>query len=69
MSQLKELVKEAFELNVRMRWLKTINKAVKKRDNTLEKFKRQNYVVTKLVEEYKKIYPNDLTGGRYDGRE
>lgn len=69
MSQLKELVKEAFELTVRMRWLKTINKAIKKRDNTLEKFKRQNYVVTKLVEEYKKRYPNDLTGGLYNGRE
>lgn len=69
MNELKEILKQGFELNARMGWLKAIDKAIKKRDKTLEKFKRQNHVVTKLVEEYKKRYPNDLTGGQYNGRE
>ena len=56
MKTLKELIKESFEMRVRMSWLKTINKEVKKREKAMEQFNRHNFIVKKLQEEYKKLY-------------
>lgn len=56
MSELKEMIKKSFDLWVKMRWLKTIDKEVKKRTKYFFKFKRQEYVVNKLVEEYNNLY-------------
>ena len=55
MSELKELIKKSFALWVKMRWLKTIDKEVKKRRKYFFKYKRQEYVVNKLVEEYNNL--------------
>lgn len=51
-----KLFKQTFELWVKMRWLKTIDKEVKKRRKYFFKYKRQEYVVNKLVEEYNNLY-------------
>lgn len=56
MKTLKELIKESFEMRVRMSWLKTINKEVKKREKAMKQFNRHNFIVKKLQEEYKKLY-------------
>lgn len=53
---MKKLLKRQFELWVKMRWLKTIDKEVKKRRKYFFKYKRQEYVVNKLVEEYNNLY-------------
>lgn len=53
---MKELLKRSFELWVKMRWLKTIDKEIKKRRKYFFKYKRQEYVVNKLVEEYNNLY-------------
>ena len=56
MKALKELIKESFEMRVRMSWLKTINKEVKKREKAMKQFNRHNFIVKKLQEEYKTLY-------------
>ena len=56
METLKELIKKSFEMRVRMSWLKTINKEVKKREKAMKQFNRHNFIVKKLQEEYKKLY-------------
>lgn len=53
---MKEWLKEGFEIHAQMAWLKTIDKAIKKRDKLKQKFIRQNYVVTKFVEAYNERY-------------
>lgn len=66
MRELKELLKRSFELRVKMRWLKTIDKEVKKRRKYFFKYKRQEYVVNKLVEEYNNIYADFRTSKSED---
>ena len=66
MKELKELLKRSFELRVKMRWLKTIDKEVKKRRKYFFKYKRQEYVVNKLVEEYNNIYADFKTSKSED---
>ena len=53
---MKELLKRRFELWIKMRWLKTMDKEIKKRRKYFFKYKRQEYVVNKLVEEYNNLY-------------
>lgn len=53
---MRKLLKQTFELWVKMRWLKTIDKEIKKRRKYFFKYKRQEYVVNKLVEEYNNLY-------------
>lgn len=55
-----ELLKKAFELSVKKRWLKTIDKECDKYNKIKSKLSRQQYVVNSLFEEYKKIYGEDL---------
>lgn len=54
------LLKKQFDLWCRMRWLKEINREVKKRDKCYEQYKRHDYIAKALVEEYNKLYPKTL---------
>ena len=51
-----ELLKQSFELFVKKRWLKTIDKECDKYNKIKSKLSRQQYVVNSLLAEYKKIY-------------
>lgn len=55
-----ELLKQSFELFVKNRWLKTIDKEFEKYNQIKSKLFRQQYVVNSLLAEYKKIYGEDL---------
>ena len=57
---MKALLKKRFELFVKMRWLKTINKETDKYTKLKEKSNRQLYVVNALLKEYKEKYSEDL---------
>jgi hypothetical protein len=60
MAKLIRLIKESFELFVKMRWLKTISKEIDKCNKIKEQLDRQRYVVSSLIEEYMEIYGEDL---------
>lgn len=60
MQKLKELIKRSFELSVKKRWLKEIDRAIDRYKKTYAKATREHYVMNKLIEEYNKIYGEDL---------
>jgi hypothetical protein len=60
MDKFKELMKRSFDLWVKKRWLKEIDRAIDKYKKTYAKATREHYVMKKLNEEYKKIYGEDL---------
>ena len=64
-----ELLKQLFELFVKKRWLKTIDKECDKYKKLKSKLFRQQYVVNSLLEEYKKIYSEDLRTQKERGGE
>ena len=55
-----ELLKRSFELFVKKRWLKIIDKECNKYNKIKRKLCRQQYVVNSLLAEYKKKYEKDL---------
>lgn len=55
---MKKLLKETFNLWVKMRWLKTIDKETNKYNKIEAKRKRQAHIIHSLLEEYTKIYGN-----------
>ena len=55
-----KLLKQSFELFVKNRWLKTIDKECDKYNKIKSKLSRQQYIVNSLLAEYKKIYGEDL---------
>ena len=55
-----EFIKQSFELSVKMRWLKTIDKAIDKYEKLQNKANIQLYVVNSLAKEYKEKYGEDL---------
>ena len=55
-----ELLKQSFELFVKNRWLKIIDKECDKYNKIKSKLSRQQYVVNSLLAEYKKKYGEDL---------
>ena len=55
-----ELLKRSFELFVKKRWLKIIDKECNKYNKIKSKLYRQQYVVNSLLAEYKKKYGEDL---------
>ena len=57
---MKALLKKRFELFVKMRWLKTINKETDKYTKLKEKTNRQLYVLNALLNEYLEKYGEDL---------
>ena len=64
-----ELLKQSFELFVKKRWLKIIDKECNKYNKIKNKLSRQQYVVNSLLEEYKKIYGEDLRTPKERGGE
>jgi hypothetical protein len=60
MDKFKELMKRSFALWVKKRWLKEIDRAIDRYKKTYAKATREQYVMNKLIEEYKKIYGEDL---------
>lgn len=64
-----ELLKQSFELFVKKRWLKTIDKECDKYNKIKSKLSRQQYVVNSLLAEYKKIYGEDLRTPKERGGE
>lgn len=60
MSMFNDLLKRTFELWVKKRWLKEINKAVDRYNKTYAKATREHYVMSKLIEEYNKLYSDNL---------
>lgn len=59
MDMFKELMKRSFDLWVKKRQLKEIDRAIDKYKKTYAKATREHYVMNKLIEEYKKIYGED----------
>ena len=57
---MKALLKKRFELFVKMRWLKTINKETDKYTKLKERSNRQLYVLNALLNEYLEKYGEDL---------
>lgn len=64
MRKLRELLKQRFDLFVKMRWLKTINKETDKYKKFKEKSNRQLYVLNALLKRYHEIYGEDLRKGK-----
>ena len=60
MSMFNDLLKRTFELWVKKRWLKEIDRAVDRYKKAYAKANREHYVMNKLIEEYNKIYGEDL---------
>lgn len=54
-----ELIKKSFEIWVKMRWLKKMDKALAKRAKTYDKYKRECFVVHKLAQAYMKKFPDE----------
>ena len=55
-----ELLKRSFELFVKNRWLKIIDKECDKYNKIKNELSRQQYVVNSLLAEYNKKYGEDL---------
>lgn len=52
------MLKERFDLWIKMRWLKAINKEVDKYNKISNKAKRQSYVVHSMWRRFNELYPN-----------
>jgi hypothetical protein len=57
MDELKQMIKESFDLWVKRRWLRIIEKESRKGKKLLDKYYRQVYVVNRLLEEYVQRFP------------
>lgn len=55
-----DLLKRSFELWVKKRWLREIDKAVERCRKATDKADRELYVLRRLVERYKEIYNENL---------
>ena len=56
--EMKKILKERFDLWIKMRWLKAINKEVDKYNKISNKAKRQSYVVHSMWRRFNELYPN-----------
>ena len=65
MEKLKQLIKESFELLVKKRWLKEIDRAVDRYNKAKTEADYERYVIAVLLEKYKNKYGEDLRGGKY----
>lgn len=61
MKHLIDLIASTFDLWVKMRWLKGIDKELRKRDKLWERYKRQRYVVNEMYKEFCKRYPDTVS--------
>lgn len=53
---MKKFIKETLETWTKIRWISTINKERRKKDKLHSKYKKQEYIVSNLIEEYQKRY-------------
>lgn len=60
MEKFKELLKESFELSVKMRWLKEINRATERYKKTYSKACREHQVMQALIKRYNELYNDNL---------
>ena len=58
--ELKKLLKQSFELTVRTRWLKTIDKEVNKRNKLKIKLDASQYIIDELIKEYENKYNDKI---------
>lgn len=56
-----EWLKQSIELSAKMRWLKTIDKELDKCNELKKEYSRRQYIIKSLIEEYNKIYGEDIT--------
>lgn len=63
MKELIELLKVSYEISVKMRWLKMIDKENSKYRKLWEKAHRQRFIIDELVKEYKEKFGEDLRKG------
>lgn len=61
---MRELFKKTFDLWVRTRWLKEIDKATKQYQNAKSKAEIKRYVLCKLLDAYRQKYNVDLKGDK-----
>lgn len=54
------MLKRTFDLLVKIRWLKTIDKECNKYTKLKKKLSAQQFIVNALIEAYSKIYGEDL---------
>ena len=55
-----DLLKRSFDIFVKKRWLKEIDKAIDRHKKAQTKANREYYVLTKLVEAYNEKYNDNL---------
>lgn len=74
MNELKNLLKESFDLFVKKRWLKAINKEVnkynrinRKHTKVSGKLRKQQYILDAMIKRYNEIYGEDLRRGKKEG--
>ena len=65
MKNIKELLKRSFELFVKERKLKEIDRAVDRYNKAKARAAYERYVITVLLEKYKNKYGEDLRCGKY----
>ena len=65
MEKVKALLKRTFELLVKKRWLKEIDRAVDRYEKAKTTARYEHYVLAVLLDRYKKRYGEDLRGGNY----
>ena len=65
MQKFKELCKRSFDLWVKKRWLKEIDRAVDRYKKTYAKADREHYVMQALIRRYNEIYNDNLGSDRY----
>lgn len=58
MENLKQLIKESFDLIVKKRWLKEIESAVNSYNKSRDRLRRDTYVLSVLIKEYNERYPD-----------
>ena len=64
MEKLKDLIKESFELSIKMRWLKEINRATERYKKTYTKACREHAVMQGLIKKYNELYNDNLGGDK-----
>ena len=60
MSMFNDLLKRTFEFWIKKRWLKEIDRAVDRYNKAHDKATREHYIMNSLLEEYKKLYGEEL---------
>lgn len=58
---MKELIKQTFDLWNKYRWLKSINKEIKKLEKLAEETRRHKFVANGLIQRYNEIFGEHLT--------